>query len=394
MTIGFITRNYPPITEGGAEISLFYLANSLAKRGVNVRIFVPDDTTGKDLCYGKNPKIYRFKWPIKSPFSLESPWNSKRFVKKVLSANEKMDIIDGWNYITPLQSLAENLKIPYIISIRDATPLCDVRSCLFPKHYNFPFYIILRLKKFGIFPKEILNSLFGYYLTQKRLNIIKKANFLTYASQAIKNLFKKYNKNGEIIYSIAPSKKEIGNFPEIKGIDFSKYKVFLYAGRLSYGKGSKLLLEVAEKIAQNSTNIKFIFVGRGKYLNLITGTKYKSSIFALDRLTHKDVLALMSKSRSVIVPSIIFEAFSRTAIESISLGTPVIGMKSGGIPEAVGKAGIIVNSKEALEKAILEISGDNNLFNKLKKEAKHQSDKFSEDKIANKVLRIYERILK
>lgn len=395
MTIGYITRNYPPQIEGGAEISLWLLANALAKRGIKVRVFVPNDQSRKYIIDGTNPKIYRFPWEKKRPFTLNNPVAQQKFRNSILHTKEKLDLIDAYNFITALPAVSLDLGIPYVVSVRDATPLCDVRSQLTPSYHSLHGYFKNRFKYLGFSPMQALFGIFGYALTEKRLQVIRGANYVMYASRALANLFEKFNPNFDVVYSIAQSHEKYPKNYSIKGIDFAKDKVFIYAGRLAYGKGAKFLFDCAEQIVSQRKDIKFIFVGRGEYQKELENTPYKKNIFTLGKQEHKNVLSLMAKSRAIIVPSIIFEPFPRAALESLSLNTPVIGTNSGGIPEAVGNAGIIVDiTKDALIKAIIDLSDNNDLYKKLKNRAKAQISKFSEEKIVNKIISIYESVLK
>lgn len=395
MTIGYITQNYPPSTEGGAEISLFYLANSLAKKGVKVRIFVPSPEYKENVIQGDNPKIYRFHWSNKRPFFLNNPLAQRRFKMSILGTKEKLDIIDGYNFITTLPNVSYDLGIPFVVGIRDATPLCDVRCELHPKYHPFFDYFKLRFGYLGATPIQAIYGIFGYFLTQKRLNVIRKANCVAFASQALADLFKEYNPNREVVYSVAPEIKSVKKTINIKGIDFSKDKVFLYAGRLSYGKGSKFLFEIAESIAKERKDIKFIFAGKGEYLGLFKKTSFSDSIYAIGKIPNEELFSLISQVRATVVPSIIFEPFPRIALESLACNTPVIGTDSGGIPEAVGNAGIIAKiDKYAVKKAIIKLADDNGLHKELKSRSLNQVKKFNKDKITNNMLSIYERILK
>lgn len=364
MKIGFITRNYPPNIEGGAEISLSLLADSLAKKGHKIKIFVPEDKITTDSIEGTNPKIYRFKWDKKTPFSLENPFSVKKFCNKVFSVKENIDILDGWNYITPLPIISKKLDIPYIVSLRDATALCDLRFNANPQKLNFLKYFKVRFHYNGFSLKEILNGIFGFYLTEIRQKIIKKANYVTFASTALKQIYKDINKNSSVVFSITVPQKNIN----------TDKKIFLYAGRQSKGKGAYLFQEASKEINSERKDIKLI------------------PIF---KKTHKEVLNSIKNSYAVVVPSLVFEAFPRMAIEAVASGKPVIGTNIGGIPEAIGEAGIVINpDKKSLTEAIVKLADDRKLYCRLKSNTLNQAKKFTESIISEKVLNIYKEVLK
>jgi len=62
---------------------------------------------------------------------------------------------------------------------------------------------------------------------------------------------------------------------------------------------------------------------------------------------------MMAKAKALALPSIWPEPLPSVAIESISLGVPVVGSNRGGIPEIVGNYGITTNpTPEEVAKAI------------------------------------------
>lgn len=394
MKIGYITPYYPPAQiKGGMEISLQLLAGALAKLGHQVLIFVPNYQKD-DQTEGDNPKIFRIKFGKDTVFSRTNSYSVKYFVKKILDAKVKFEIIDAYNWFQPAQVLAKTLKIPYICSVRDATPICDFRVDQNPQAYPFFEYFFKRFSTYGVSPRQIINGIYGFLLTRQNLKIISQASCLTFASLALEAIFKKYNPCGQVINSIG-----LANFKrqkvKITGVDFGKDKVVVYAGRLSNGKGAGFLFEAAKKVIEKSQNIKFVFVGDGELRSKISDPKFKDKIFCLGKKPHNFVLSLIEIARVTVVPSIIFEAFPRIGVESVSLGTPVIGTKIGGIPEAVGEAGILVEAGNIhqLADAILKISRNDYLYKKLKSKTKIQAAKFLPEKIAQKVIYLYRKVL-
>lgn len=397
MKVGFITRNYPPRNEGGAEISLMLLANALAKKGIEVKIFVPEEQIKKDYIEGENPVIFHFKWDRKTPFGLENPFAVCSFAKKIIKTQEKIDIIDCWNYITPAKEISSQLKIPYIVSIRDTTSLCDLRLDDSPKKLDLFNYLKYRLSHKGVGIKEVIYGLFGYYLTTKRQDVIKRANLVTYASCALEKVYGKINKKQRVIYSIASSQYnyQISDTPandvclSAEDGHMNKEKTFIYCGRISAGKGAIWLYDLAKAITQERNDIKFVFVGKGSLNN----SDNSNNIKFLGERSYEETLSLIKDSYALIVPSRIFEAFPRSAIEAISFGIPVIGTNTGGIPEAVGKAGIVVGkNNESLRKAIIKLADDKDYYNYLKCNTTNQNLKFTEDIITESVLKNYKEV--
>jgi len=106
-------------------------------------------------------------------------------------------------------------------------------------------------------------------------------------------------------------------------------------GYYSYGKhkGDEIVNYITGRMPQ----VKFVIMG-GDYSNrsgpLPDNVEYMGEV--------KDVRKFYKKVKIVIVPSIVEEAFSRIIIEAAINGIPAIGNKIGGIPEAMGQSGMLI----------------------------------------------------
>lgn len=393
MKICFITPYYPPLVKGGMEISLSLLVRALVEKGHEIYIFTPN-YNGKNQVDGENPKIFRLGWFSDSVFLRTNPLSTNLFAKKVISFASDFDIIDAYSWFQPAKILSEKLKIPYVCSVRDATPICDFRVEKNPYEYSFFEYFQKRFSTYGFSPRQVINAIYGNFLTRQNLKVLSEASCLSFASDALRDVFEKYNSCGEVVGSIRPSQFKKTNV-KVDGINFSKDKVVVYAGRLSEGKGAGFLFEAAKKVVVKDKTIKFVFVGDGELKDDISNKRFADQIFSLGRKDHDFVLSLVEKSRLTVIPSLIFEGFPRMGVESVSLGVPVIGTDIGGIGEAIGDAGILVRpgNIQELSEVILEVCNNHDLYKRLKEKTKIQADKFTPEKISKKVLEMYRKVL-
>ncbi|MEH7373367.1 glycosyltransferase, partial [Priestia megaterium] len=108
-----------------------------------------------------------------------------------------------------------------------------------------------------------------------------------------------------------------------------------FVGRISKEKGLHLLLAAWSKVG-SKVNTKLNVIGDGP-LRKELESKYQhlSNVNFLGKLDSKDVLSYMSKSKYIIVPSIWYEGFPMTIIESYSVNTPVISSNIGSLKEVV-----------------------------------------------------------
>lgn len=107
-----------------------------------------------------------------------------------------------------------------------------------------------------------------------------------------------------------------------------KEDYFLYFGRYSKEKGIDVLLQACTSLP----DVKFIFAGSGPLENEINKIPNIENVGfqSGDKLKN-----LISKAKASIYPSIWYENCPLSVMESISLGTPVIGSDIGGIPELI-----------------------------------------------------------
>ena len=83
-----------------------------------------------------------------------------------------------------------------------------------------------------------------------------------------------------------------------------------------------------------------------------------------------------------------------TVIEAMACGIPVIVSNVSSLPEIVGKAGLLVDpySVDQIEQAIRTIVSDKKLHLKYTKLSLSQAEKFSWEKMAKIVLKVFESV--
>lgn len=120
----------------------------------------------------------------------------------------------------------------------------------------------------------------------------------------------------------------------------------VYAGRLSQEKGVHLLLS-AWSIGRVGGIGKLLIIGSGPERDSLRqraqslGLLEPQVVFA-DQKTPAEVLQLIGEARAVAVPSLWYEHFPMTVIESYSRGRPVVVADQGGLAEIVegGREGL------------------------------------------------------
>ena len=121
----------------------------------------------------------------------------------------------------------------------------------------------------------------------------------------------------------------VDNIPIKSNKSYPEEKYYLFYGRLSREKGLLTLIHVCRKL-----NIKLKIVGKGPLF------EYKDKIEAahvewLGFKSGAELYELVRNAYFVVVPSECYETFGLTVIESLFLGTPVIGANIGAISELI-----------------------------------------------------------
>jgi len=122
------------------------------------------------------------------------------------------------------------------------------------------------------------------------------------------------------------TRKKIREKLKIKPNNF----VVVFVGRLIAQKGARLLAKTAITLK----DIKFIFIGTGpeeEYLKKIS-KKYKNIIF-IGRVSNKEVADFYNAADIFCSPVLYEEGYSRTIMEGIACGLPVLASNYGTIPE-------------------------------------------------------------
>lgn len=160
---------------------------------------------------------------------------------------------------------------------------------------------------------------------------------------------------------------------------------YCYVGRLSEEKGIETLLEVARTLPYTLK-----IAGDGPQKTELEQKYNFENIEFLGNLDAKEIVELLSKAQVLVIPSEWFENNPLSVIESLCMGTPVIGAKTGGIPELIDDTcGITFTPQNAIElrQAIQKIYDSNQFeFNDIAEKARK---KFSSETHFQSLIHLY-----
>ena len=195
----------------------------------------------------------------------------------------------------------------------------------------------------------------GSKTLRQRESLLKKCEIVFCVSEYIKKRFlvgvKLNHHKLKVLYN--------GVNRNIKEIP-KKTNQVLFVGRLVKEKGIELFINVVKKNAFKFPEWNFVIAGSSKLGELDVDGSYASQIsdnflsigkqaILTGFLTNKDVQRQMQISSIIVIPSLWEEPFGLVAAEAMSNGMAIIASKVGGIPEIIGKNGILIEKINELK---------------------------------------------
>lgn len=139
-----------------------------------------------------------------------------------------------------------------------------------------------------------------------------------------------------VLHNFIDGEREAGAAKKLPVPEGLPSRFVLYTGRLSPEKGIDLLIQAARSMP----DIPFLVAGEGPLLPLL---KAVPNIRCLGFLKAASLRAVLRAATLSVCPSVWYENCPFVVLESLRAGIPVIGSRSGGIPELIqdGKNGLL-----------------------------------------------------
>lgn len=371
---------------GGDCTYIINLEHLLKSHGHEVAIFAMD-----------YPLNFQTEWQKYFPSNMSKikalfrPFGTREVKEKFIRLLEDFspDIVHLNNIHTQLSpiigEIASNKGIKVIWTLHDYKLLCPRYDCL--RNNNILceecfFDDKSGCKKYKCIKNSHIGSYIGYHeaITWNRKRLENNTTtFICPSSFMAKKMIKG---------KFSPQKiKTLCNFIDInkcKKISFSKNNYCCYIGRLSNEKGIQTLIRTMNKLPY-----KLIVIGTGP-LEAELKTIAKNNIEFVGFKKWNEIKELVSQARFSIIPSECYENNPLSVIESLCLGTPVLGANIGGIPELIipNVSGLTFESKnsEDLQKKIIEMFQMD--FN-YKEIAENSQKQFNAEKYYDELITIY-----
>ena len=328
--------------KGGSETVFFGEKKLLESHGHSVVPFSMKDTKNQTSSYSKyfvsnvNYETRDIFEKAKAACNVIFSFEARNQMKKLL-ANEKIDIAHFHIFqhqISPsVFGPIQNANVPIILTLHDFKPIC-------PTYLLYTQNDICEACKGGKFYHCVLNKCTKNSSSKSLINMIEMYfhNMMGYYQGvdryiAVSQFFLK-----KMVEYGFPEEQivHIPNFIDTTRFSYSRSDqgYALYFGRLSEEKGIDVLLDASSQCPE----IPLIIAGTGPEQEEL---ERKSKVLGASHIRfvgfQKDaqLKKLILDASFSILPSKWYENCPMSVLESLAVGTPVIGSRIGGIPELI-----------------------------------------------------------
>ncbi|MDD5638415.1 MAG: glycosyltransferase family 4 protein [Candidatus Pacebacteria bacterium] len=178
-------------------------------------------------------------------------------------------------------------------------------------------------------------------------------------------------------------------------------KIILSFGNIRGYKGIDILIKSFAKVKQIIPKAKLFIVGKNwiewqPFQQLIKNYNLEDSVITdLNFIPTSKVKYYFVASDLIVLPYLKFEAQSGPGRIALAFGKAMVVTEVGGLPDLVRDRSVIVepNNSGELAQAIIKVLQDNNYREKLEADSKELAQKYSWDKISEKIAELYKNIL-
>lgn len=383
---------WPAFQSGGPVTSVHGLSKALVKLGVDVTVYTTNCFLDGRVIINKEVnvdqvKVVYFSFVKYLEFLGEPGWQfSLQMTKTLRSDLKRFDLVHihaVWNY--PMAVAAHYCRLydkPYIISPRGTLYPYTIGKKAWKK---LPYYYLIT--KRGIKYAKVV-----HYTTYDEME--KCHSFLGLKNKAITV----HNGIDMSEYSNLPDRESlIERYPILKG-----KKVILFLGRIHWIKGLDILSKAYGRLARERKDVHLLIVGpnEGGYEKKVKGWLNEEGVLEhvsfTGMLRDKAKLEVLAGSDLFVLPSY-SESFGMAVVEAMACRLPVIISNRVGIYSEVAesKAGLVIEADAGqLTEAMTHLLDNPDICKEMGENGmKLVSEQFALDKVAERMVDVYESIL-
>jgi len=319
-----VTSFYPPYHVGGACTHVYYLANELAKQGHEVHIVFSMDAyrlkrngkPKKNYVNHENVILHRIDTPLGRLTPLTTYMTGKIPFKAKLQKifEQDFDIIHYHNV---------SLFGPDIFKMGKGLKLYTAHDHWLVCAYNDMYNGTEVCKVPRMCPLCLARNIRPPQLWRGKEIDLSMINKIIAPSRYIQRFLKKHcSVDSVLIPNFVPGP------PEVTG---TQGDYFLYAGMLEDIKGIRELVQVFRETGKN-----LVIAGDGSLKGFVESVQ-DENIKYVGFLGKKELYSYYKHAKAFVLASNCPENSPLTLLEAMSVGTPAVGKRIGGIPEIIEK---------------------------------------------------------
>jgi glycosyltransferase involved in cell wall biosynthesis len=402
LRILMVTQFYPPVA-GGAEQYVRNLSLALADRGHSVRVATirldgdePETTDGRVPVYRLRTSAQRIDRLFTSSRQFAPPMPDPEAVaglRRIIRA-ERPDVIHAHDWLA--RSLLPRVvrgPRPLVMTLHDYSLVCAKKRLMY-RHAPCS----------GPGPRKCLTCAADHYgrVTGPPTAI---ANWATGGSeQRVVRMFipvsravAEGNQLGprrlpfRVIPNFVPD--DIATMPEVGDpafADLPSGDFLLYVGDLARDKGVTVLLDAYRRLDRAPP---LVLIGR-RHMPL---DDLPPGVVALGVVPAAAVVTAWRRSLLGVVPSIVPDSCPTVVLEAMAAGRPVVGTRSGGIPDLIddGATGILVPHSDpaALAGALQRLLASDDLRGRMGEAARDKLRQFAASAVVPRIEQVYRDVL-
>lgn len=175
----------------------------------------------------------------------------------------------------------------------------------------------------------------------------------------------------------------------------------LAVGSLQPRKNLIRLIRAYAKLRSENENFRpqLVIVGRKLWLAddifaEIRRQRWADDVILTGYVSDEDLPKLYRQATAFVYPSL-FEGFGLPPVEAMACGTPVITSNVSSLPEVTGNAALLIDplDQRSIELALLQITADSSLRERLKERGIEQAKRFTWRAAAERTLQLYQESL-
>lgn len=176
-------------------------------------------------------------------------------------------------------------------------------------------------------------------------------------------------------------------------------KFILHVGTIEPRKNLSRLLEAFQPLLSDWPQLKLVLIGKKGWLyesffQRLTALGLQECVIFPGYVAEEDLPAFYQLAEVFVYPSL-YEGFGLPPLEAMACGAAVVSSRSSSLPEVVGGAGFLIEPTDtaALNRALQRVLHDQDLRRALSQRGLAQAQKFSWQKAADELERVYEALL-